>query len=101
MAVLLTAAVELLLHHFYRLDPPPSQVLRATGQPLDARPYNIHYRVAAGLDGKSMAISAGGGAPAGRFTGKVSDAAPQAKVADSGKDIISGGESIEPRSPKN
>ncbi len=68
---------------------------------VDARPYNIRYRVSAGLDGKAMAITASGGAPAGRFTGEVSDAAPQAKVADSGEDIISGGESIEPRSPKN
>lgn len=68
---------------------------------VKARPYDIKYRISAGLDGKAKAITAAGAQPAGRFTGVVNDAPPQAKVADSGEDIVSRGESIEPRTPKN
>lgn len=68
---------------------------------VDARPYDIKYRVSAGLDPGVRAITASGGQPAGRFSGEVVDSAPDAKVADSGEDIITRGEAIEPRSPDN
>jgi hypothetical protein len=64
---------------------------------VEAKPYEIRYRVSAGLDGKAMAITSSGGQPAGRFKGVVSDVPPQAKVADSGEDVLSRGRSIEPR----
>lgn len=35
--------------------------------------FNVRYRVAAGLDGKAKAQTAGGGAPAGSFPVRVSD----------------------------
>jgi hypothetical protein len=66
---------------------------------VEARKFNIRYRVAAGLDGKAKAVNAAGEQPAGRFTGMVSSEAPDAKVADSGEDVITSGARIEPRNP--
>lgn len=64
---------------------------------VDARPYNIRYRVAAGLDGKAVAVTDSGEQPAGRFVGTVDDTPPDAKVADSGRDVIKAGGSVKPR----
>jgi len=50
--------------------------------------YALKYAVAAGLNGKAKAILAGGGHPRGEFTGIVSNRAPQAKVADDGKTVV-------------
>ena len=81
-----------------KLEPGRSKTFNWDVTAVEARPYNIGYRVSAGLDGKAMAITADGSQPAGRFTGVVSDAVPQPKVADkNGEDIIKGGSSIEPR----
>jgi len=53
--------------------------------------FKIDWRVAAGLDGKAKAVTAGGGpAPRGQFSGTVSDAAPEVRVADDGKTIVTG-----------
>jgi hypothetical protein len=58
---------------------------------VKAGPYEIEWRVAAGLHGKARAVDAGGGeAPRGRFTGTVSAAAPETRVADDGKTVITG-----------
>jgi hypothetical protein len=56
-----------------------------------AGPYTLHYAVSAGLNGKAKAVLAGGGIPTGSFSGKISNAAPQAKVADDGHTIIKSG----------
>lgn len=54
-----------------------------------AGPYELSYTVAAGLDGKAVAIDeATGEAPRGVFTGTVSDEPPQTKIADDGKTIV-------------
>jgi hypothetical protein len=50
--------------------------------------YSLKYAVAAGLNGKAKAILAGGGAPRGEFTGTISNKAPDAKVADDGKTVV-------------
>jgi hypothetical protein len=50
--------------------------------------YSLKYAVAAGLNGKAKAILAGGGAPRGVFTGTISNKAPDAKVADDGKTVV-------------
>jgi hypothetical protein len=50
--------------------------------------YSLRYAVAAGLDGKAKAVLAGGGAPAGSFTGSVSSKAPEAHVADDGSTVV-------------
>jgi hypothetical protein len=53
--------------------------------------YSLKYAVAAGLNGKAKAVLAGGGTPHGEFTGTVSSKAPQAKVADDGKTVVTSG----------
>jgi hypothetical protein len=53
--------------------------------------YSLKYAVAAGLNGKARAVLAGGGTPTGQFSGTVSDKAPQAKVADDGHTVVTGG----------
>jgi hypothetical protein len=58
---------------------------------VKAGPFNIRYKVAAGLDGKAKAIAPGGGAaPRGGFAGTVSDEAPEVRVADDGETVVSG-----------
>jgi hypothetical protein len=51
--------------------------------------YSLKYAVAAGLNGKAKAVLAGGGTPKGEFTGSVSNKAPNSKVADDGKTVVS------------
>jgi hypothetical protein len=53
--------------------------------------YSLKYAVAAGLNGKAKAVLAGGGEPRGVFNGTVSSRAPQAKVADDGKTVVTSG----------
>lgn len=50
--------------------------------------YSLKYSVAAGLDGKAVAVLAGGGKPTGEFNGEVSNKAPDARVADDGKTVV-------------
>jgi hypothetical protein len=50
--------------------------------------YALKYSVAAGLDGKAKAVLAGGGRPTGEFVGEISNAAPEARVADDGKTVV-------------
>lgn len=57
---------------------------------VKAGPYDIAWRVAAGLDGKAKAVAAGGGAaPSGSFSGTVSDEAPEVRIAEDGKTVVS------------
>jgi hypothetical protein len=57
--------------------------------PVRAGPYKITWRVAAGLNGKAKAVgSTGGGAPSGTFTGTVSNAAPDVRIAADGKTVV-------------
>jgi hypothetical protein len=64
---------------------------------VEARPFNIRYKIAAGLDGKAVAVTETGEQPAGRFTGTVDDTPPDAKVADTGRDIIKADGVVAPR----
>ena len=58
---------------------------------VKAGPYEIDWRVAAGLDGKANAVGPGGEkAPSGNFSGTVSREAPDVRVADDGKTVVSG-----------
>jgi hypothetical protein len=58
---------------------------------VKAGPYKVAWRVAAGLNGKALAVAAGGGpAPSGTFAGSVSRAAPKVRVADDGKTVVTG-----------
>jgi hypothetical protein len=56
--------------------------------PVKAGPYEITWRVAAGLNGKAKAVATGGGAPTGKFSGTVSRAAPQVRIAADGKTVV-------------
>jgi hypothetical protein len=56
--------------------------------PVKAGPYDVSWRLAAGLNGKAKAVAAGGGAPTGSFSGNVSRAAPKVRIANDGKTVI-------------
>jgi hypothetical protein len=51
--------------------------------------YEIHYRVAAGLNGKAKAQLSGGGVPAGTFTVKISGKPSSTYVTGSGQIVTS------------
>ena len=54
-----------------------------------AGPYKITWRVDAGLNGKAKAVVEGGsGAPTGRFSGDVSRATPDVRIADDGRSVV-------------
>jgi hypothetical protein len=56
---------------------------------VKAGPYDIGWRVGAGLDGKAQAVGADGGeAPSGSFTGAVSREAPDVRIADDGRTVV-------------
>jgi hypothetical protein len=73
------------------LKPKEQRTFRWSVTAVQAGDFKVDWRVAAGLDGKAKAVAAGGGpAPRGQFSGKISDAAPDVRVADDGKTIVSG-----------
>jgi hypothetical protein len=73
------------------LRPNQQKTFRWSVTAVQAGDFKIDWRVAAGLDGKAKAVQAGGGpAPRGQFSGSVSDEAPDVRVADDGKTIVSG-----------
>jgi hypothetical protein len=57
---------------------------------VKAGPYEVSWRVAAGLNGKAKAVATGGGAPTGSISGNVSNAAPKVRIADDGKTVVTG-----------
>jgi hypothetical protein len=73
------------------LKPGRSRSFRWSVTAVRAGPYRLRYVVSAGLDGKAKAEDDdGGGTPTGVFRGKISDAAPETRVADDGKTIVEG-----------
>jgi hypothetical protein len=73
------------------LRPGRERIFRWTVTAVEAGPFDIKWRVAAGLHGKAKAVTPGGGqAPRGSFSGTVSAAAPETRVADDGKTVITG-----------
>jgi hypothetical protein len=73
------------------LKPDEQKTFRWSVTAVQAGAFNVAWRVAAGLDGKAKAVAPGGGpAPRGNFSGTVSDEAPEVRVADDGKTIVSG-----------
>jgi len=74
-----------------RLKPNEKKTFRWSVTAVHAGSFKIDWKVAAGLDGKAKAVAAAGGpAPRGRFSGTISDAAPDVRVADDGKTIVNG-----------
>ena len=73
------------------LKPNQQRTFRWSVTAVQAGDYKVAWRVNAGLDGKAQAVAAGGGpAPRGQFSGTISDAAPDVRVADDGKTIVNG-----------
>jgi hypothetical protein len=70
------------------LEPGESKRFRWDVTAVVAGPYELRYSVAAGLDGKARAVDESGETPQGVFTGTVSDAAPQTRIAADGKTIV-------------
>jgi hypothetical protein len=73
------------------LKPGRTRTFRWSVTAIKAGPFKISWRVAAGLDGKATAVEAGNGeVPTGSFAGSVSEEAPQTRVADDGKTVVTG-----------
>jgi hypothetical protein len=73
------------------LRPNQQKTFRWSVTAVHAGNFNVRWRVAAGLDGNAKAVAVGGGpAPRGRFSGTISNEAPDVRVADDGKTIVSG-----------
>jgi hypothetical protein len=53
--------------------------------PVQGGTYTVHYRVAAGLEGKAKAVTGNGSVPEGEFVVRISTAPPQTEVNDSGQ----------------
>jgi hypothetical protein len=65
----------------------PNQTRRMVWNVTPVQPgtYTVHYRVAAGLQGKAKAVTADGSVPEGEFVVRISSTPPQTRVDDSGK----------------
>ena len=73
------------------LRPDAQATFRWSVTAVQAGPFEIDWRVAAGLDGKARAVGAGGGpAPSGSFAGSISSRVPQTRVGEDGRTIVSG-----------
>jgi hypothetical protein len=73
------------------LRPDAQTTFRWSVTAVRAGPFKIDWQVAAGLDGKAKAVSAGGGAaPRGSFAGSVSSRPPQTRIGEDGRTIVSG-----------
>ena len=53
--------------------------------PVQAGTYTVHYRVAAGLQGKAKAVTADGSVPEGELVVRISSAPPQTRVNNAGQ----------------
>jgi hypothetical protein len=67
------------------LDPNDSREIVWRVTPVQPGTYTVHYRIAAGLQGKAVAVTADGSVPEGQFVVVISDVPPQTRVDDSGK----------------
>jgi hypothetical protein len=70
---------------FGSLDPNQSRAMVWNVTPVQAGTFTVHYRVAAGLQGKAKAVTADGSVPEGEFVVRISSAAPQTRVNNSGQ----------------
>ncbi len=70
------------------LEPDGERTLRWSVTAVKSGPYEISYRVAAGVHGKARAVLAGGGAPEGAFSGEVSARANRTLVGPDGRSVV-------------
>lgn len=72
------------------LKPGAQKTFKWTVTAVRAGPYRLSYEVAAGLDGKAKAVSTGGRAPKGLFTGTVDGEPPDTRVGEDGRSVEEG-----------
>lgn len=53
--------------------------------PVQPGTYTVHYRIAAGLQGKAVAVTDDGSIPEGEFVVRITDVPPQTRVNEAGK----------------
>jgi hypothetical protein len=53
--------------------------------PVQPGTYTVHYRIAAGLQGKAVAVTDDGSIPEGEFVVQITDVPPQTRVDESGR----------------
>lgn len=70
---------------FGELRPHETRSMVWSVTPVQPGTYTVRYRVAAGLEGKAKAVTADGSVPEGEFVVRISNAAPQTRVDNSGK----------------
>jgi hypothetical protein len=70
---------------FGALEPNDSREIVWRVTPVQPGTYTVHYRIAAGLQGKAVAVTDDGSVPEGQFVVVISDVPPQTRVDDSGK----------------
>jgi hypothetical protein len=71
------------------LRPGREKTFRWSVTAVRAGPYEISWRVSAGLDGNARAVEVGGDeAPRGTFAGTISRAAPDVRIADDGRTVV-------------
>jgi len=70
---------------FGEFEPNASKEIVWKVTPVQSGTYTVHYRVAAGLHGKAVAVTSDGSIPEGEFVVVISNTPPQTRVDDSGK----------------
>jgi hypothetical protein len=69
---------------FGALDPNETREIVWRVTPVQPGTYTVHYRIAAGLQGKARAVTGDGSVPEGEFVVVISDVPPQTRVDDAG-----------------
>jgi hypothetical protein len=70
---------------FGSLAPNQSKHMVWNVTPVMPGTFTVHYRVAAGLQGKAKAVTSDGSVPEGEFVVRISNTPPQTRVNDQGK----------------
>ncbi len=70
---------------FGSLDANQTRAMVWNVTPVRGGTYTVHYRVAAGLQGKAKAVTADGSVPEGEFVVRISTAPPQTRVNNAGQ----------------
>lgn len=78
------AAAQTNTFSFGELEPDATAEMVWQVTPVQAGTYTVRYRVAAGLQGKAVAVNADGSVPEGEFVVRITDAPPQTRVDANG-----------------
>jgi hypothetical protein len=70
---------------FGPLEPNETREIVWRVTPVQPGTYTVHYRVAAGLQGKAVAVTGDGSIPEGEFVVVITDVPPRTRVDDSGR----------------